>query len=474
MKKYILTLFALATLWSCQTDEQYEDLNKDPKNPTAVAADFLFTAGTVSLADQMASPNVNRNVFRFLAQYLTETTYTDEVNYDLTGRNIPENHWSELYRDVIFDIKDAKSVVNNNENLNQSQKDARLGQLEVIEVYAWHVLVDTFGDIPYTQAVNSEEFPLPAYDDAATIYQDLISRLGAVTTQLSAGQGFTSADVIYGGNMENWIKFANSLRLRLAMRIADVNPDLSKSTAEAAVQAGVFTSLDESAIVAYESNFPNTNPLWEDLVRSGRSDYLITNTIVDIMKPLDDPRMDAYFTDNLDEYTGAPYGDNNSYSNYTHIGQPFLDPTHPGILLDYTEVEFYLAEAAQRGYSVPGTAEEHYNTAITASIIYWGGDTADATAYLSQPEVAYDAANWRESIGTQFWIAMFDNPFQGWSVWRKFDAPDLNLPVISELPVPLRYTYPVNEQNLNEANYIAASQAIGGDEQQTALFWDVQ
>lgn len=474
MKKYILTFIALATLWSCQTDEQYQDLNRDPKNPTAVASDFLFTAATVSLGDQMASPNVNLNVFRFLAQYLTETTYTDEVNYDLRGRNIPQNHWSEIYRDVIFDIQDAKSIVMDDPDLDQSEKDARIGQLEVVEVYAWHVLVDTFGDIPYTQAVKSEEFPLPAYDDAATIYEDLISRLDAVKAQLSAGQGYSSADVIYGGDMDKWMMFANSLRLRLAMRIADVNPGLSQSTAESAVQDGVFTSLDQSATIAYEGNSPNTNPLWEDLVQSGRNDYLITNTIVDVMKPLDDPRMSAYFTDNLATYTGAPYGDNNDYRSYTHIGQAFLDPTHPGILLDYPEVEFYLAEAAQRGYSVSGTAEEHYNAAITASIEYWGGTEAEANAYLSQPAVAYDAANWKQSIGTQFWLAMFDDPFEGWSVWRKFDAPDLNLPAISELPVPLRYTYPINEQNLNEANYNAASDAIGGDDQQTPLFWDVQ
>ncbi|MGA9326426.1 MAG: SusD/RagB family nutrient-binding outer membrane lipoprotein [Salegentibacter sp.] len=474
MKKYILTFIALTTLWSCQTDEQYQDLNKDPKNPTAVASDFLFTAATVSLADQMASPNVNLNVFRFLAQYLTETTYTDEVNYDLIGRNIPQNHWSEIYRDVIFDIQDAKSIVMNNPDLDQSEKDARLGQLEVVEVYAWHVLVDTFGDVPYTQAVNSEEYPLPAYDDAATIYQDLITRLDNVNAKLSAGQGYSSADVIFGGDMNQWMLFANSLRLRLAMRIADVNPELSKSTAEAAVQDGVFSSLDESATIAYEGNSPNTNPLWEDLVQSGRNDYLITNTIVDIMKPIDDPRMSAYFTDNKAEYTGAPYGDNNSYTSYTHIGQAFLDPTHPGIFLDYPEVEFYLAEAAQRGYNVGGTAGEHYNTAVTASIEYWGGTEAEANAYLSQPEVAYDAANWRKSIGTQFWIAMFDDPFEGWSVWRKFDAPKLNLPAIEQLPVPLRYTYPINEQNLNEANYNAASDAIGGDDQQTPLFWDVQ
>ncbi len=142
--------------------------------------------------------------------------------------------------------------------------------------------------------------------------------------------------------------------------------------------------------------------------------------------------------------------------------------------MDYPEVEFYLAEAAQRGYNVGGTAGEHYNTAITASIEYWGGTEAQAMLIFHNQQVAYDAANWRKSIGTQFWLAMFDDPFEGWSVWRKFDAPKLNLPAIEQLPVPLRYTYPINEQNLNEANYNAASDAIGGDDQQTPLFWDVQ
>src|SRR5690606_8223637 len=143
------------------------------------------------------------------------------------------------------------------------------------------------------------------------------------------------------------------------------------------------------------------------------------------------------------------------------------------ILQDYVEVEFYLAEAAQRGYNVPGTAEEHYNRAITASILFYGGTQAQASAYLAQSSVAYNAANWRESIGTQFWLAMFDNPFEGWSVWRKFDAPELAVSGLLQRPVPLRYTYPINEQNLNELNWEAASQAIGGDDQQTSLFWDV-
>jgi hypothetical protein len=466
MKKYIVALMALVTLWSCQSDEQYEDLNRDPKNPTDVASDFLFTAATVSLSDNMASPNVNDGLYRFLAQYFTTTTYLDEPNYNFSSRSNPDNVWSEIYRDVLLDVQDAKSKVMANSELAQAAKDARLGQLEVIEVYAWHVLVDTFGDIPYTQGLQAEEFPQPTYDDDMAIYEDLITRLGNVTAMLSAGQGYTTADVVYGGDMNKWMMFANSLKLRLGMRISDAE------TVQSAVSNGVFMANADNATVEYQGADPYGNPLWEDLVLSGRSDFLASNTIVDYMNELDDPRRMVYFDDNKEEYIGGIYGASNNYGDYTHIGDPFKQPTREGILLDYAEVRFNQSRAAELGYSVGGDAETHYNAAITASMEYWGVAEGEISAYLSQGAVAYDGSV--DQFAKQYWIAMYDNPFQGWSLWRKYDAPELNIPAEFETPVPLRYTYPVDETNLNEDNYEAAAEAIGGDTAQTPIFWDVE
>lgn len=464
MKKLLITFIALSTLWSCQTDEQYEDLNRDPKNPTDVAADFLFTAASVNLADQLASPNVNLNISRFIAQYLTATTYLDEPNYDLNNRNIPQNHWSILYRNVLFNLQDAKERVQANENLSAEQKSARVGQIGVLEVYAWQILVDTFGDIPYTEALNGKENAQPAYDDAATIYNDLLSRLETAHTNLGAGQGFSGSDVIYHGDMAKWQKFANSLQVRLAARTDNWGE------VEEAVGRGVFDSNADNATMEYQSSPPNTNPLWVDLVQSGRSDYVVANTIVDVMNELDDPRRMVYFDDNIEPYTGGIYGGSNSFQSYTHIGPEFREPTHTGIFMDYAELNFHLSYAAMEGAALENDAQWYYEEAITASMEYWLGEGVDVSGYLAQPAVSYDGT--MEQLGTQFWIAMFDNPLEGWSVWRKFDAPELNLPEQSGNPVPLRYTYPVNEQNLNEANYEAASSAIGGDDQQTPLFWD--
>ncbi len=471
MKKYLI-LLSSALVLSCASDDTYEDLNRDPNNPTIVSAESLFTSATKSLFDQMESTNVNTNVFRLFAQYWTETTYIDESNYDLTTRNIPANHFSELYRDVLYDLKDAKSL---------TESDNQKAMIEVLEVYTWQQLVDTFGDIPYSEALQGKEELTPAYDDAKTIYLDLITRLNAAiyTLNNSSSSPFSTADVIYGGDLSSWLKLANSLKLKLAMRIADV-PSLastSQTSAEEAFSDGVFTSNSDNATITYEANATNANPIWFDLVQSNRNDFVPANTIVDYMNTLTDPRREFYFDDNLgtSTYVGGPYGDNNSFASYTHIGTIIHQQDFRGVILDYAEVEFMLAEASERGYSVSGTAESHYNAGITASMEDWGVATSSISTYLADPSVAYTTAagTWREKIGFQFWLAMYNRGFEGWSVYRKFDAPVLNVAVVSGLPVPKRYTYPLSEQTLNLTNYSAASAAIGGDLLDTPIFWDV-
>jgi len=107
MKKYLILLTSVLAI-SCASDEIYEDLNKDPNNPTSVSDDSLFASATKSLFDQMTSTNVNTNIFRLFSQYWTETTYIDESNYDINNRKISDAHFSEMYRDVLYDLQDAK------------------------------------------------------------------------------------------------------------------------------------------------------------------------------------------------------------------------------------------------------------------------------------------------------------------------------------------------------------------------------
>lgn len=477
MKKVILTTLTIFTLLvSCQSDEQYEAKNRDPKNPTQVSAEFLFNSATKSLFDQMTSTNVNTNIFRMLGQHWTETTYVDEANYDFNTRNIPQNHWSEMYRDVLLDLATAKINTDADVTLSEATKKTKNAQIEILAVYTWAQMVETFGNIPYSQALNAGTYVLPVYDDAATIYGDLLTRLTAAIPNLT-DNGFGAADNIYGGDPAHWKKFGNSLLLRMGVRVADVPTLAAKSTAaiQAAVSGGVFTSNADNAALVYSSASPNTNPVWVDLVQSGRSDFVVANTLVDKMNALNDPRRTAYFDENLGAgvFVGGPYGDNNSFSAYTHVSDVIIDPTNPASLIDYSEVCFYLADAAERSISgTPATAASFYNKGITASFDFWG--TPNVAAYLLDPAVNYSTASgtWKVKIGTQLWLAMYNRGYEAWTAWRTYDFPGFNLPAVSEDPVPTRYTYPINEQNLNKTNYTAGSTAIGGDKQTTKVFWD--
>jgi len=422
----------------------------------------------------LTSSNVNLNIYRLIVQYWQETTYTDESNYDLATRDINDAVWDALYRDVLRDFQEAKTLIPTDVANADVQKN-ELAITDILEVVTWYYLVTTYGDIPYSEALDINN-PFPKYDDAKTIYGDLLARLDADISALNTASGsFETADIIYNGDIAAWKLFANSFKLKMGMTIADVDNETAKTTVESAVAAGVFTSNDNNAVFRYLSTPPNTNPIWVDLVQSGRKDFVGASTIVNTMGTLDDPRINAYFTiDANGGYSGGNPGESSNYATFSKPAETITAPDFPASLLDYSEVEFLLAEAIERGYNVGATAAIHYNKAVTASVVKWGGTEADASSYLSQPSVNYTTATgtYKEKIGTQKWIALYNRGWDAWIEWRRLDYPQL-APAASALSdIPLRYPYPVNEQNVNRLNYEAASAAIGGDNVTTKLWWD--
>lgn len=478
MKKYIFLIIFSALLVTCT--DKFEEFNTDQKNPSVVAGEALFTNAQKSLVDQISSTNVNLNVWKLFAQYWTETTYTDEANYDIVNRTIPDLTFREYYRGILQDFKSADSLISVRDVTNptaESEKKNKLAIIEILTAYSYHQLVDVFGDIPYTQALNVNNIS-PKYDDAFTIYKDLLRRIDAALGQLDPTHGsFGQADLIYNGDVDLWIKFGNSLKLKMGTNLSDVDPALARTVIESTV-GKVFTSSADNALFTYLSSTPNNNPLNQDLVLSGRDDFVPANTIVDIMNTLNDPRRPYYFTmAEGNVYKGGIYGASNPFAQYSHIAPKIQDPTFPGILLTYDEVLFYLAEAAARGFAVGGTPDVFYNNAITESILFWGGTLAEAQAYLANPQVAFATAagDWKQKIGTQEWIAFYTRGLEGYTTWRRLDYPVLNIPpaITDYSEIPKRFTYPVNEQTLNAQNYYQAAEAIGGDELTTRLFWDL-
>ena len=476
--KRIISFIAIALIASsCQ--KNLEELNLDVKRPSSgsVPSGTVFSTAETNLFEQMVTTNVNRNVFRLFAQQWTETTYTDESNYDILTRKIPDQVWSRMYIGVLNNLKEAKALVTAETPIGTSETAIKANKLLVIEllnIYTYQVLVDTFGDIPYTQALDPNTVN-PKYDDAKTIYLDLVKRINTATTAINSAEGsFGAADLVYGGDMNKWKKFANGLKLKIGLTLADVDAATSKSLVEEASK-GVFTSNADNAKLTYSGSVPNTNPVWIDLVQSGRHDYVPANTVVDITNALNDPRRAVFFTMLNGKYVGSKYAAGGNFTNFSQIGDMFSKPTTEGIIMDYSEIAFGLAEGAARGYSVGGTAEDFYNKGVTSSIKYWGGSDADVATYLKNPLVAYTTAKgtYKQKIGTQKYLALYNRGFEAWTEWRRLDAPTFNVPANKTYAeIPVRFTFPVGEQTLNQANWTAASAAIGGDKLTTKLFWD--
>ncbi len=488
MKKTLfLCLPALLVATSCV--DSLKDYNVDPKRALEGQAPgvTLVSSAELGLTRLVESTNVNLNPFRLFVQYWTETLYNDESNYNLKTRSIDRYLWERLYVGrgstdptvapaVLRNLSEAKSLITADQFLDPKIKANQLACIEVLSVYAWTVLVDTYGNVPYSQSLDYNNAQ-PAYDDAATIYTDLFARINAAIGKMDATtSGLGNADLVYSGSMAKWKKFANSLKLRMAITTADADAARAKTQAEAAVASGVFTDNVDNATFAFQSDLPNTNPLWEDLVNNGRHDFVGTSFFVNSLNTLQDPRLGTYFKPvaGTTTYVGGVNGGLNTASKFSNPGAVLEDPTLPGVLASYTEVEFLLAEAAARGFSVNGTATSHYEAGVTASILQWGGSAADAATYLAQPTVAYATAagTYKQKIGTQAWIALYNQPVQAWTEWRRLDYPRLTAPVDALSPIPLRLTYPSVELNLNSTNYAAAVAAIGGDKVDTKIFWD--
>ena len=289
MKKAIIfSLSALLLSTSCV--DNLTDYNVDPKNPATVPGVALFSNAERALTRQVISTNVNQNPFRLYVQYWAETTYPQESQYDITTRQINRSFWDAIYTRVLSNLSEAKNLIPNNKFASDKVKKNQQACVEILAIYAWKTLVDTYGNVPYTEALNFSNSQ-PKYDDAKAIYASLFTRLDTALGMLdNSAEGMGSADILYKGDIDSWKKFGNSLKLRMALTIADDDNAKAKSAAEQAAP-NVFTSVGDHAQLQFVASPPNTNPLWEDLVQSGRRDFVGTSVLIDTLKKKNDPRL---------------------------------------------------------------------------------------------------------------------------------------------------------------------------------------
>lgn len=470
LNKVIIGALAAISLTSCQRD--LLSLNENVKAPSVLPSETLLAMGQERFFNSTFTGSVNFNNYRFFVQQWAETTYTDETNYDLVTRNQPRNHWNRMYVSSLNNYEQAKKNLPSEAVLSEAERTNKMATLEISQIVVWENLVDTYGNVPYFEALGAAEGNFaPKYDDAKAIYADLLKRIDAVVAKIDEGaNGYGNGDLVYGGDMTSWKHLANSVKLRLALNLADVDPATSKAAAEAAVASGVIASEDESYTLDFAGGTYN-NPIYDDLVASGRNDFVPSELVINMMNAKNDPRREVWFTTVDGKYVGGVFGALNPFSSKSHMSDYWLAPNASAPYLSYVEVLFMKAEAAARGYNVGGTALEMYNKAVLTSMSLNGVSTVDATAYLAAHP--YDAANWKKSIGEEAYIALFNEPFGAWLFSRRLDYPKFVNPTNSKLEgVPVRMPYSDQEYVLNKANVTAAATAIGGDKATTHLFWD--
>lgn len=473
--KYIPLLLSgllLIAATSCKKD--LTDTNVDPNASKDAQPEFLLTAAIKNTSDTYWGTTNNMNSSLLFVQHWAKIQYTDPDRYIFSNTAF-QDLWTIGYRQGIVNLNQLIKLADAQGNTNYK------GVALVLRSWIFALETDAYGDVPYSQAGDITQFLTPKYDAQRDVYLGILSDLKAAQASLDPAGKAILGDVIYANSIANWKKFANSLRLRIALRIADREPALAKQViADIQTEGGTYISSNaENAQLNYKAS-PNQNPISN--LFDTRDDYRISKTIVDQLTALNDPRLPVYASKAVKTqlYTGVPNGlltGDAAALGLTSTSKPgtyFIAPTAPAVIISYAELLFDRAEAAARGFTGENAAAL-YNQAIEASLLQYGISTTDIATYKARADVQYDASNYKKSIGNQKWIALFGQGLEAFAEWRRLDYPVLTPPVAGALngKIPVRFIYPGNEQSLNPEGYKAAVAHQGTDALTTKLWFDV-
>jgi hypothetical protein len=483
---------------ACNNDK-LTGYNDNPNSATTAPAPALFTNATRNAVTRWLGTAYDLRGTEFVAQHLAEVQYPDEDAYKRLQGGFTAATFNNAYA---VEQQDFQKVV---EAGMAAHNHLVYGPALVMRTWGFGYLTDTWGDIPYFGALKGDslggtvpETLSPTYDKQQLIYADFFKVLAQATTDLGKPQGvltaLDNADPIYKGDPEAWQRFSNSLRLRFAMRMVNVDPATARTQFEAAVAApgGLITSNAEAPAFRWPGDGVYDNP-WANNFKT-RDDHRLSNRLTAVMGATDDPRLAVY---GMPVKTGGFAGLENALTQ--DQASAFLTTTsrpgaifYPGAttygtfggggaslpqyLMTYAEVEFLLAEAAQRGWNVGGSAASHYLAGINASMNQWGvpNDAARA-AYLARPDVAYQGGNaGLIQIATQKWIALYGDGGQAWAEWRRTCQPANVRPgpeAIIDI-VPRRFQYSTTETEVNAEGIATAVANQGPDKFETRMWWD--
>lgn len=512
-KAYFSGIALTLALGLSSCDKDFEEINVNPNSPETVSSALLLPTVIRSTTNEIAG-----NAWGYgnvVMQYTAKIQFTNEDRYNWGPQGSPYGSFYNALRDInnIIEISGAANEQN------------YVGIAKVMRAHLFSYMTDAYGEIPYSEAIQAKGgVNYPKFDSQESIYEGILAELEEANNLLGSTAERVDGDILFNGNVVRWKKFANSLRLRILMRLSDRKDPSSAMQAIVSnpTQSPIFTGTNEEAALQYLQDVPNQHPLFT--TRSGSFDeFRLSEKMEGVLKDLNDPRLFAYAQPTTDSkagvigpvtaYEGVPNGLGDEEAlKYSPSGDPakggsnFLSRVgllwaclactsqanplgYQAILISYAEVQFILAEARERGFITVGSAEEYYKKGIQASVDYYrarytlinqpsiASKLVLEDAYFTQPEVAYTGTTQEKlaKIGTQKWLALFFSGMEAWHDWKRTGFPDIKPgPAAFISTVPVRFMYPGSVQALNEENYKAALSRQGADAITTKVWWDVK
>ncbi len=493
MKKIVIILAIVLAFGSC--DKGFDEMNVNPTKPTQIAPSTkltytqLYTGGS----------NYVATLFWSMIHMMTDVQQINITSYS-NAFTYKENHTADLFLEQYkTTVKSIIDLQNQLEKSTEPTAETDLAIAKVQKVLIFSRLTDAYGDIPYTEAGKGylEGIRFPKYDKQSDIYADMLSTLEDAASVLKQGgaNSYGSADIYFGGDDAKWVKFANSLMLRLAMRMVKVDPGSAKTWAAKAIAGGVMTSNDDDAYIKYENSSddhgPKVNPMTKSFTSRAANQVKISATFFNFLKNHNDPRI-SVLCSTVDGKTDPALQsgqDINDFSKTAANSKPNINIfggsgvivyDAPLFFQTYAEVELMEAEAAVR-WGIGGDAATHYNTGVRAAMeelaLYGPGGVISSSAiddYLAANP--FDPAKALEQINDQYWVATFGNSLESFSNWKRSGYPQLvPLDIAAALTggdIPRRFTYPASEKISNPDNVAAAVSSMGGDKLTTRMWWD--
>lgn len=488
MKRYInpkfVASFALAGVLSITScTKHFDELNTNPNSPTQIGAQFLLPTGIESSIDRYWGgrtrfERLNIDAAELYVQHFTRNIYSNEGDDFSVSPALIANNWRSFYNDAQLNfqriiIQSKPDGIRPNANYE--------GVALVMRTWVFSLLTDMYGPIPYTEALaGTAETPIyePGYDSMEKVYAGMLNDLKIANEKLSVSGPAIAGDILYGGNILRWKRFANSMRIKLANRQAAKKPAESKAImAEIlgdATKYPVFTSNADNAALNTTSVLPSNNEWNQVMVQEARTDWNISSTLADRLNALGDTRITVYANANKDgKYQGHPNGLPDAIATTylatsSTIGDYFTKIDAPQVVMTFAELNLILAEAALDG-DIPGDAKAYFERGVTASFAQYG---------LTVP------SNYLANLGTvtrakvleQKWIALFGQGVEAWIEKRRtglpvFPAFDSRAVLDNNGIMPTRFPYPNSEYSLNAAKVEAAVGLIGGTNDMKAKLW---